>query len=323
MSAAVLCGLTSNVQRTKKRKQQQQQKESADSTHDKDEKQDRSTSSTTDQRPPFMSLPSSPDLSPSLPSLSPVDPLLPLDAGSASAGSLIPVPASSAAAASSSPLSLQLLAAAAPIKSDSTADPEKQLILATTTAKTRKRKGRVVLARPTKGKTKQKRVPKQLQNFQIDRKTVLLEQMRADAAKVASRLPTMWLPASVQSEFQQQPHDAETLSTTLAFIPGQPCGFDSAVAASQVYIQQSAFGRKIDLRTRFACGRCARPFNSYAGGPSREHSSAHVDKPQGPRRTWTLTPSVAQYCMWRPTLSVPKSISRCFAMPFHRCWLLS
>src|SRR5690348_11815982 len=49
----------------------------------------------TDQRPPSLSLPSSPDLPPSLPSLSPVDPLPPMDSdASAFAGSLIPIAAS-------------------------------------------------------------------------------------------------------------------------------------------------------------------------------------------------------------------------------------
>ncbi len=70
--------------------------------------------------------------------------------------------------------------------------------------------------------------------------------------------------------------DVEThnLQLTLSFVPGRPPAAVAPAVAIQQYKAQSAFGRRIDLRTRFAAGCLARRFYAYEGGPSLSEAAA-------------------------------------------------
>lgn len=115
----------------------------------------------------------------------------------------------------------------------------------------------------------------------MDAKTTALTQIQREVQMIAPLLREPWpIDESSTSALQQQQEllerDVDSLEATLSFIPGrleQSCMI-SAKEASSTYKKQSAFGRKIDLRTRFACGRCARCFYSYPGGPNRVQSAA-------------------------------------------------
>ena len=121
--------------------------------------------------------------------------------------------------------------------------------------------------------------------YQSDRKAIALAEIGREVDAVVSQLAS-----SVGEQAVPVPHhhhdiaaelksNQSALANTLSFIPGQPqlsllISFSNPQLASETYKAQAAFGRKIDLRARFACGRCARPFNSYPGGPSLVQSRA-------------------------------------------------
>lgn len=119
--------------------------------------------------------------------------------------------------------------------------------------------------KPSKARTKRKRETKELQSYQMDKKTVVLDKIRQEATVIAARLSR----EETKYDTQVQPTDTQALSSILSFVPGQEKDMTDATIACQIYRQQAVFGRKIDLRTRFALGRCARMFSIYPGGPTR------------------------------------------------------
>lgn len=119
-------------------------------------------------------------------------------------------------------------------------------------------------------KTSRKNKKHKAAGYQIDKKAIDLAQIKSGAEVIVSRLST------VPTDYKQIPTDGEMLSQTLLFVPGDAKDpFANPLEASKMYVAQSSFSRKLDLRCRYALGRCARPFNpswKEAGGPTRFNS---------------------------------------------------
>lgn len=106
----------------------------------------------------------------------------------------------------------------------------------------KKRKRKTIGGGRPKAK-KKPRGPQELKSYAHDSKVIHLQQIRAGAQAIVSRLSTVWLPASVQAEYKQSALDGQLLTRTLSFVPGQTSNpFASLLEASTVYVQQSAFG---------------------------------------------------------------------------------
>ena len=320
----------------------------AESDHGKDAK-DRNpppavATTTNAQRSPqplSLSVQSSPELT-SLPALSPGSPSLPHllllsmadsalspDAANSGADSLLQLHVPAAASHPSSEPESALVPASPRHGDTDFAAPETEAAAASASSspqpskKQKRKKQSVNGATKGKGKAKgsrRKKAPKELKAYQTDKKAIVLATIRQDAQEIALRLPP-FVADGVQHEFQERKDDAKTLSATLSFIPGQQSDpFRGATEASKLYVQQSAFGRKIDLRARFACGRCARPFLSYPVVP-HERRARRLGARQ-PAEAWISRSFAAKFSVSIRWWCAPKSTSRCCAISALRCWRL-